>query len=61
MKQFWRGWRRKTAPEKIEKDLENLFPKSHWRIINYIVVRFGQTYKSRKEKNRILDDVRRMR
>jgi endonuclease III len=29
--------------EKIEKDLQNLFPKKYWREINSIVVRFGQT------------------
>ncbi|MEM4271759.1 MAG: endonuclease III [Candidatus Pacearchaeota archaeon] len=55
------GWTKETKPEKIEKDLEKLFPKKYWRILNYIIVRFGQTYKSRFKKNNILDEIRRIK
>ncbi|MEM1577663.1 MAG: endonuclease III [Candidatus Pacearchaeota archaeon] len=42
------GWTKNKRPEKIEKDLEALFPKKYWNSINYILVRFGRTYKTRK-------------
>jgi len=29
--------------------------------INWILVRFGQTYPDRMEKNKILDEIKRMR
>jgi len=49
------GWTKELKPEKIEKDLEKLFPKKYWRSINYILVRFGQTHgKSRKKEDEIL-------
>ena len=44
------NWTKNTNPHKIEKDLENLFPKKYWRKINYIVVRFGRSYWSNKKK-----------
>jgi endonuclease-3 len=46
------GWSKNTNPHKIEKDLEKLFPKRYWRSINYILVRFGRTYWSNKQKER---------
>lgn len=55
------GWSRNKNPSKIELDLQELFPKRLWGELNWIVVRFGQTYKSRKEKNIILDRVKRVR
>ncbi|MFA5061075.1 MAG: endonuclease III [Candidatus Pacearchaeota archaeon] len=55
------GWTKNTNPHKVEKDLERLFPKKHWRSINYIVVRFGRSYwsKGKKEKeDEILKKIR---
>jgi len=52
------GWTKEKKPEKIEADLEKLFPKKYWRSINYILVRFGQTYRSRKRQNEIIDRIR---
>lgn len=52
------GWTKNKNPYKIEKDLEVLFPKEYWGRINPIVVRFGKTYTSRKEKNKILDEIK---
>jgi endonuclease III len=46
------GWTKNKNPHKIEKDLEKLFPKKHWRSINYIVVRFGRTYWSKGKKGK---------
>ncbi|MDP1695532.1 MAG: endonuclease III [archaeon] len=55
------GWTKHTKPHLIEEDLEKLFPKKYWRDINYILVRFGQSYKSRKEKNAILDKIKKIK
>lgn len=55
------GWTKNNKPEKIEKDLEKLFPKNYWNKINYIVVGFGQSYRSKMEKDEILNRVRGMR
>jgi endonuclease III len=50
-------WSRNKNPHKIEKDLENLFPKRYWNSVNYILVRFGRKY-NRKQQKEILDKLR---
>ncbi len=55
------GWTRHRNPEKIEADLQRLFPKRYWKIINPTLVRFGKTYTGRKEKDRLLEEIRRMK
>ena len=52
------GWTRNQKPEKIEKDLEALFPKKDWNKINQTLVRFGKTYTSRQEKDKILEGIK---
>ena len=52
------GWTKSDKPERIEEDLKRLFPKKYWKKINPILVRFGKTYTSRKEKDRILMKIR---
>ena len=54
-------WTKNKAPEKIEKDLENLFPQVYWRKINPILVRFGKTHTSRKKKDEILEEIRKIK
>lgn len=54
-------WTKNKKPEKIEGDLERLFPKKYWRSINYVLVRFGRTYKRKKEKNKILEEIRKIK
>ena len=54
------GWTKHEKQEKVEADLEKLFPERYWGEINWILVRFGQTYKSRNKKNEILSEVRKM-
>jgi len=52
------GWTKNKTPEKIEKDLENLFPKKYWNSVNYILVRFGQTFgRSRKKEDTLLEEI----
>jgi len=54
------GWTKGKKQAEVEKDLEDIFPESMWREINYILVRFGQSYRSKKEKNNILDEVKKI-
>ncbi len=44
------GWTKNKTQEKIEHDLEYLFPKKYWNSINYILVRFGRLYNTRKKQ-----------
>jgi len=55
------GWTKSDKQEEVEKDLEELFPRRLWGEINWILVRFGQTYRSRAEKKKILDKIRKIR
>jgi len=43
-------WSKSSNPHKIEEDLKKLFQKRYWKKINSILVRFGKTHTSRKEK-----------
>jgi endonuclease-3 len=55
------GWTKHKEPKKIEEDLRRLFPEEIWRYINYIVVRFARSHKSRRRKNEILDKIKRIK
>jgi endonuclease-3 len=44
------GWTKHKDKKKIEQDLELLFPRKYWISINYILVRFGRIYKTRKKQ-----------
>ena len=52
------GWTAGKTQKKAEADLEKLFPARYWRDLNWILVRFGQTYRSRRIKNTILDKIK---
>lgn len=52
------GWVNSDKPEIIEKQLEEIFPKSKWAYVNRTLVRFGKTYTSRKEKDMWLDWIK---
>jgi endonuclease-3 len=55
------GWTNSKNPEIIEKELKKLFPKTKWRELNKILVRFGKTYISKIEKNKILDEIKKIK
>jgi len=55
------GWSKNQNSDKIQKDLENLFSKKNWSKINSTLVRFGKTFTSRKEKDKILEEVNNVR
>jgi len=50
------GWTKNDKPEKVEEDLKKLFPKSKWKSINYILVKFGQS-NTRKKEDEILKSL----
>ncbi len=51
-------WTNSKKQEIIEKQLKQLFPKKYHRDINWILVQFGKTHTSRKNKDEILDEVK---
>jgi endonuclease III len=54
------GWTKRKTQKDIEEDLKKLFPKRLWGDINWILVRFGQTFPSRRKKIEILKGVKRI-
>ena len=53
------GWTENENPAKVEKDLEELFPKKYWNSINWILVRFGQTIgRSRVREDEVLETLK---
>jgi len=55
------GWTENKKPEKIEKDLKDLFSKKNWNKINQTLVRFGKTHTSRKKKNALLEKIKKIK
>lgn len=54
------GWTRNSNPHKIEQDLKELFPAEYWSKVNPIIVRFGKSHTSHTEKNKLLDEIKRI-
>ncbi|MCR4326973.1 MAG: endonuclease III [Nanoarchaeota archaeon] len=54
------GWVNSEKPELIERTLKEIFPKSIWSEVNPTLVRFGKTYTSKTEKNKLLDEIKRI-
>ncbi len=52
------GWSNAKNRDKTEIDLRKLFPQKLWGKINPTLVRFGKSYTSRKEKDKLLDKIR---
>lgn len=53
------GWTKNKVRERIEKDLERLFPKEYRRNINYTLVRFGRKFgKSRKSEDALIKEIK---
>jgi endonuclease-3 len=51
-------WTKSKKPEIIEKDLKRLFPKEYWANLNSVLVKFGKKYRSKNEKNLLLDQLK---
>ncbi len=55
------GWAKNKNPHKVEEELKNLFPKKYWNKINTTLVRFGKTHTSRKQKDALLNKIRKIK
>jgi len=56
---FKLGWTKNKNPDKIEKDLEKLFPKKYCGLINDTLVRFGKIYgRSKRQEDEILGKLK---
>jgi len=54
-------WTKNKNPPKIEDDLKKLFPKEYWNKVNSTVVRFGKTYSSKKQKDKLLVEIKKIK
>lgn len=54
------GWTDSEKQEVVERDLKAIFPERLWGKLNWILVRFGQTYPDRKKRNILLDRIKEM-
>ncbi len=52
------GWCNGKTPDKVEGELKVAFHKRYWRRLNPTMVRFGKTYTSRKEKDKLLEKIK---
>lgn len=52
------GWTNSKNPKKIEEHLKELFPRKKWKEINETLVKFGKSHTSKREKNRLLDKIK---
>ncbi len=52
------GWTSSDKQDIVESDLKKLFPREYWKDLNWILVRFGQTFPSRSKKLEILKDIK---
>src|SRR3989344_1592767 len=55
------GWAKNKNPHKVEEELRQLFPKKYWNRINSTLVRFGKTHTSRKQKDKLLEEIKKIR
>jgi len=55
------GWTSGKTQEKIEIDLKNLFPEKYWVDVNSTLVRFGKTHTSRKKKDLLLEQIKKIK
>jgi len=53
-------WTKEIRPEKIEQNLKKIFPRDKHKEINPILVRFGKTFTSKKQKNIILEKIKKL-
>jgi endonuclease-3 len=54
------NWTNNKNPHKIESDLQNLFPRKYWSKVNSTLVRFGKSHTSRKEKDKLLEEIKKI-
>ena len=55
------NWTKSEKSDKIEEDLKNLFSKKNWSKVNSTLVRFGKTHTSRRKKDELLEEIKRIK
>lgn len=55
------GWAQGKHPHEVEQELRALFPKKYWNRLNTTLVRFGKTHTSRKQKDSLLANIRKIK
>jgi endonuclease III len=55
------GWASSKNPSKVERELIELFPNKDHGQINWTLVQFGKSYTSRREKDKILDEIKKIK
>src|SRR3989344_262935 len=55
------GWAQGKHPHDVEQELRNLFPEKYWNQLNATLVRFGKTHTSRKRKDALLDEIKKIK
>jgi endonuclease III len=55
------NWTKNINQERIENDLKKLFPKKYWGQLNNILVNFGKSYNSVKEKNKLILEAKQIK
>ncbi|MBW6442415.1 endonuclease III [Patescibacteria group bacterium] len=55
------GWTSHKKQKKIEEDLKKIFPKIYWKEINPTLVKFGKTYTSKKQKDVLLEKIKKIK
>ena len=55
------GWTKAKTPDKAEQDLRKFFNKKYWSRVNVTLVRFGKTYTSRKIKDSLIEEMKKIK
>lgn len=45
------GFSQEKNPDKIERDLMNIFPKKHWFLLTYLLIEYGRKYCTARTKD----------
>jgi len=55
------GWTKSTNQKQVEEDLKNIFPQKYWKTLNDTLVRFGKTHTSRKKKDLLVEQIKKIK
>ena len=55
------GWTKSTNQKQVEENLKSIFPQKYWGTLNDTLVRFGKTHTSRKKKDSLIDEIKKIK
>jgi endonuclease-3 len=55
------GWTKSTNQKQVEEDLKKIFPQEYWGRLNDTLVRFGKTHTSRKKKDLLVSQIKKIK